>query len=339
MRRVFIPHTLHALPAQRPAGEVYTLSGQSMGTYWTVRYLLPATLTEAAVYTLISDALALVVAQMSTWQADSDLSRFNQAAADSWHTLPAHCFTVLACALALAADTDGAFDPTIGPLVNLWGFGPSGQRHAPPAITEIETTQARCGWQQLQVDVARKRVRQPGGIYLDFSGIAKGFAVDLVAQALQQAGLSHYLIEVGGELYGHGLKPDGQPWWVALETPPTASGEPAILALHGLAVATSGDYRRYFEHDGQRYAHTIDPRSGVPTGGKGDHGHLHALVSVTVLHDSCMMADALATAFTVMGTQAALAYASQHNIAMMCLAQSPTALEEYCSPTLKAMLE
>lgn len=335
MRRVLIPPHLHTLPPALPSGEQATLSGQSMGTTWTVRYIHTPPHAPETVRALIQNELDLVVSQMSTWQADSNLSLFNTAAADTWHTLPDAFFTVMDCALRIAADTHGAFDPTIGPLVNLWGFGPHGQRTVPPDASEISETQARCGWQRLQLDRDGKRLWQPGNAYVDFSGIAKGYGVDRVANALRQAGIENYLVEVGGELYGTGLKPDGQPWWVALETPPDiAQATESIVALHGVAVATSGDYRRYFTHDNQHYAHTIDPRTGYPV-----DRSINALISVTVMHDTCMQADALATAFTVMGVSAALDYASRHNIATLLTEQQANGLQEHLSPALKAMLE
>ena len=194
---------------------------------------------------------------------------------------------------------------------------------------------AFCGWQKLQLDTKGMRALQPGNIYIDFSGIAKGYSVDRIAHVLHKAGIDNYLIEVGGELYGIGIKPDGQPWWIALETSPQAETvTESIVALHGLAVATSGDYRRYFEHHGQHYAHTINPHTGFPIDGTSN-----ALVSVTVLHAECMVADALATAFTVMGVRAALAYAKKKDIAVLLIEQKSDGFEEHLSPKLMAMLE
>jgi thiamine biosynthesis lipoprotein len=335
MRRVLIPKTLQTLPPQLPSGEQHTLTGQAMGTTWTVRFVNSQQQSEDFVRTLIQRELDLVVAQMSTWQEDSNLSIFNRADANTWHTLPAAFFTVLDCALKLAAETEGAFDPTIGAVVNLWGFGPDGQCTSPPDAVEFKKAHSDCGWQKLQLDRENLQALQPGNVYVDFSGIAKGYSVDRIAHAFQQAGIANYLIEVGGELSGTGIKPDGQPWWIALETPPEASPViESIVALHGMAVATSGDYRRYFDHQGHRYAHTIDPRTGFPIDRASN-----ALASVTVLHAECMVADALATAFTVMGTQAALAYATQKDIAALFIEHKAQGIEEHLSPKLMAMLE
>lgn len=336
MQRVLIPQHLATLPEELPVAEQFTLSGQTMGTTWTVRYIHAPHHDQHAVRALIQDELDLVVRQMSTWQDDSDLSLFNQAEANTWHPLPDPFFTVMDCALKIAAETNGAFDPTIGPLVNLWGFGPHGQRTSPPAAEEIKRLQASCGWQRLQLNAQNKQLLQPGNAYVDFSGIAKGYGVDRVSQALRHAGINNYLIEVGGELYGAGIKPDGQPWWVALEIPPgiASVATESIAAVCGIAVATSGDYRRYFDHENHHYAHTIDPRNGYPI-----DRSINALISVTVIHEECMQADALATAFTVMGVQAALDYAQTHQIATLLIEQTPDGFKEYLSPELTAMLE
>ncbi|MDP3608800.1 MAG: FAD:protein FMN transferase [Methylophilus sp.] len=337
MRRVFIPQNLQSLPAQLPIGEISTVSGHSMGTTWSVRYVNLAFKqhSEDEVSVLIERELDLVVAQMSTWQVDSNLSRFNRAEASTWHAIPRPFFDVLDCALKLAAETDGAFDPTIGPIVNLWGFGPEGVNISPPGAEAIKAKHAECGWQKLVLDDEGMRVMQPGGVYVDFSGIAKGYSVDRIAQALDAAGIQQFLVEVGGELYGAGIKPDGLPWWVALETPPDSTSIIAsVVAMHGVAIATSGNYRRYFEHLDRRYAHTIDPRTGYPV-----DLATNALVSVTVLHAKCMLADALATAFTVMGTEAALAYAEHNNIAVLLIEQTSDGFEEHVSSQWMAMLQ
>ncbi|WP_047541226.1 FAD:protein FMN transferase [Methylotenera versatilis] len=335
MRRVLIPQNLQTLPPQLPKGEQHTITGQSMGTTWAVRYINTHQQSNDAVHALIQHELDLVVAQMSTWQEDSNLSVFNRADANTWHVLPASFFAVLDCALKVAAETNGAFDPTIGPLVNLWGFGPEGQRTSPPDTTEVKALHTYCGWQKIKLDSEGMRALQAGNVYVDFSGIAKGYSVDRIARALQNASIENYLIEVGGELYGAGIKPDGQPWWIALETSPDATSvTESVVALHGLAVATSGDYRRYFEHHGQHYAHTIDPRTGFPIDRASN-----ALVSVTVLHAECMVADALATAFTVMGVDAALAYAKQKDIAALLIEHKADGFKEHFSPQLMAMME
>ncbi|MGK2287039.1 FAD:protein FMN transferase [Pedomonas sp. V897] len=340
--RVLIPAALSALAiaSRAPAAPVESLGGQTMGTTWSVRYVpMPgagAAHSAATLRAAVEQRLAEVIDQMSHWEPGSVLSRYNDAAPGTWHPLPPAFRTVLACALRVAAESGGAFDPALGALVDLWGFGPAPARTEPPAPREIEAARARCGWQRLTLDTARQSLLQPGGVRLDFSGIAKGFAVDHVADGLRQAGLVHFLLEIGGELRGEGVKPDGSPWWVAIERPPhlpqAAPGwQETRVALHGLAIATSGDYRRGFAWQGRHYAHTLDPRTGWPL----DNG----IISATVLHPSCMEADAYATAFGVLGAEAALDLATRRDIAACLLRRTGAGVEEILSPALIAMLD
>lgn len=352
--RVLLPANMPA-PAPLPAAAVATrLCGRSMGTSWSVNLLHPPQLSAAVLQAGIEQQLDLVVAQMSHWEADSALSRFNRAAAGSWHRLAPEFFKVLDYALYIAQQSRGAYDPAIGHLVNVWGFGPhrAAQAICPvmPIAAALQQARLAGGWQQLRLERATRRVRQPGGLALDLSSIAKGFSVDLVATYLADCGVTSYLVEVGGELRGLGCKADLNPWWVELEHPRSAhyQGGKTIVALHGLAVATSGDYRRYFEQDGQRYAHTIDPRNGYPL--------QHNLASVTVLHAECMVADALATAILVMGLEAGLAYAEQLHLPCLLMSRDKSDdavhgdsgninknmnehISEHMSSALRAMLE
>jgi thiamine biosynthesis lipoprotein len=178
----------------------------------------------------------------------------------------------------------------------------------------------------------RRALRQPGGLALDLSAIAKGFAVDLVARRLVAAGIESHLVEIGGELRGSGVKPDGQPWWVRLEHPdPDSAGGDTLLALHGLAVATSGDYRRWFEQDGTRYGHTIDPRDGRPI--------RHGLAAVTVIHPQCMLADAWSTALNVLGPDAGPALATRLGLAARFVVRHEGRFEERTSAAFDSLLQ
>jgi thiamine biosynthesis lipoprotein len=332
MTRVLVPQ-LTQPPARPIGGAVLALGGETMGTTWSVKLVAPPTARPEALTAMVQGALDGVVREMSPWEPDSDLSRYNRAAAGTWTALPAAFAQVLRCALEIAEATDGAFDPTLGSLVDLWGFGPRPFSGAPPQTAAIAEARETAGWRRLALD--GDRLLQPGGLQLDLNGIAKGFAVDQVAAALDRAGARSYLVEVGGELRGTGAKPDGQPWWVELERPPALhaahDGLRTLVALHGLSVATSGDYRRFFEHDGRRYAHTLDPAAAAPVA--------HATASVTVLAERCMHADAYATALTVMSPDAALAFATTHGLAVLILAKGPHGLEERLSPALSAMLD
>ncbi len=334
--RVAVPLTLSApLHACRGDERIEVLRGPTMGTSWCAKLVAPSDRPLAPIQEGIEHCLDRVVAQMSTWEPHSDVTRFNRASAGSWQALPDECFSVLTHAIDVARDTAGAYDPTVGPLVDLWGFGPARRPAARPSRAAIASARARIGWDRLTLDAERRRVCQPGGADLDFSAIAKGFAVDLIARFLREAGIDNHLVEIGGELRGHGTKPDGTPWWVALEHPPRSPEDPVtaldvVVALHELSVATSGDYRRAFEAEGRRYSHTIDPRTGWPVA--------HRLASVTVLHEACMIADALATALMVLGPAAGRAYADRHGIAALFIEREPTGLVEHTSAAFLALL-
>jgi len=339
MQRVLIPTSLAAPPPTPAAGgRMRQWAGETMGTTWSVSAVLASEADPedagiaARIEAGIEGVLASVIAQMSNWAETSDLSRFNRAAADTWVTLPEDCFTVLQAALQVARDSGGAYDPSAGPLVDLWGFGPAGARQAAPTPDDVARVRQPCGWERIEVDVPMRRARQPGGLALDFCAIAKGFAVDAVSRHLDARGVTHHLVEIGGELRGQGLKPDGMPWWVELESPVgNAHGATrTLVALLGLSIATSGDYRRYFEQDGRRFAHTIDPRTGYPAA--------HALASVTVIHRDCMLADALSTALTVLGPQAGMDFARRHALAARFLVRTPRGFDELTSPAFAAML-
>lgn len=331
-RRVLVP-VLAAPPALPSAGStVNELAGDTMGSTWSVKLAAAPGFPLARLAAGIQAQLDQVVRQMSTWEPDSDISRYNRAPPGTWHTLPPQFFHVLATALDIAGDTDGAYDPAAGALVNLWGFGPAGRVSAPPDENAIAQARARSGWARLQLDRPNCRALQPGGLQLDLSSIAKGFGVDEVARTLEGAGLKHWLIEVGGELRGAGTKPGGEPWWVTLESPPGADALPdTLLALHGLAVATSGDYRQGFTHAGVRYSHTLDPRTGRPLA--------NALAAVAVLHRQCMLADAHATALMVLGPAAGMAYAQRLDLAARFVVRGGDGFAEQVTPAFAAMAE
>lgn len=251
-----------------------------MGTTWRVlfaaRHASPVEVRAA-----IEARLGELVGALSHWEPDSALCRFNRTARERV-TLPRDLARVIDAALHLARLSDGAFDPAIGTLVDLWGFGPPGPMPA-PGEAAIEAARTASGWQRLDWDREGRRLRQPGGLQLDLSGIAKGYAADELADLLGRMKIAHCLVEVGGELVGRGIRPDGEPWWVDLEAPPGPALPPFRIALHQLGVATSGDY--------VRGAHSIDPRIGRAP----DNG----VVSVSVVARSAMAADALATAIAI----------------------------------------
>lgn len=248
-----------------------------------------------------------IVDQMSTWEADSIISTLNRAEPD-WYQLPPAFFHVLHQALELAAQTGGAYDPTLGRLTGLWGFGPSGPIENPPTQEKIDSELALSGWHRTALNHEHKGVWQPGGLQFDLSSIAKGYGVDEIARVLDEHSIQHYLAELGGELKVRGLNPRGTRWEVDIEAP-DQKGDNLPVLLTDCALATSGDYRRCFSHDGQRYAHTLDPRTGKPL--------QQTLESVSVVHPQCLMADGLATALLCLGAEKGLAYARRHRIAAL----------------------
>lgn len=290
-----------------------------MGTSWSARIVDAGPNAEAGIRTVLDR----IIARMSHWEPDSDLSRFNRAAAGAWQQLDPELSRVLGAGLSVATASNGAFDPAMGELVDLWGFGPPGPRTGIPAASEI--TDALGGG--VEHDPALLRARRTGPAALDFSGIAKGYAVDAIAAHLRETGHADFLVEVGGELLGEGVKPDGQPWWVDLEPVPGIA--PIRVALHGLAVATSGTSQRNFVADGRRYSHTLDPRTGGPIS--------NGVAQVTVLHPQCMLADAWATALTVLGNEA-LPVAEREGLAMHMAVRDGGGMREVISPALAAMI-
>jgi FAD:protein FMN transferase len=325
LRALFAIWALWLLASCQQPQQIHLISGETMGTTWSVKLVdLPSGVTLTQVREDIELLLESINSQMSTYRSDSAISRFNQAEAGSWHELPADFRRVMRYSLQLAEDSGGAFDPTVGPLVNLWGFGPDPRRDEPPADAALAEVLARIGWQKLVWRESDRALLQPGGMYVDLSAVAKGYAVDKVADLLQGMGVRDLLVEIGGELRAHGSKPAGQPWKVAIEKPIPGVREVArVVAMRDLAIATSGDYRNYFQSGERRYSHIIDPRTGYPVA--------HRVVSVSVLHPRCAEADALATALTVMGADEGMAWAEQRQLAVLFMVQSDTRVEERAS--------
>ncbi len=330
--RVLIPE-LRGAPERPPGEQIATLGGETMGTVWTARIVVRDEAAAARWQGLIEEELERIIALFSPWDRRSEISRFNAAPAGTWALSDAF-WTVLTRAMDLADETNGAVDPTLGTLVDLWGFGPPGPRSPllpVPSDDEVEAARALSGWMQLRLHTEAHAAVQPGGLKLDLSGIAKGHAVDRISQRLAREGATSHLFEIGGELKGIGVKPDGRPWWVELETPEGLDAPRTIAALYGLAVATSGEARRQFVHGNTVYSHTIDGRSGRPVA--------NGMVSVSVFHESAMVADALASALTVMGPGDGLAHAEISGIAALMVHRTEAGLVEQLSPACRAMLD
>ncbi|OED45175.1 hypothetical protein AB833_00020 [Chromatiales bacterium (ex Bugula neritina AB1)] len=315
--------------------ELAGFDGRIMGTGYSVRLgsgnAVPEELA-GAVYAVLQD----VDHHMSTWRADSELSLFNTRADNDWQAMSPATTGVIAQALRTSHNSKGAFDVTVAPLVDLWGFGAGSTadqiRAAKPARQAVQQHLSQVGHESIEIDLTANAVRkQNRHARLDLSGIAKGHAVDRVAALLDSRGLENYLVEVGGELKARGRKPDGSAWRVAIERPIAGRREAfRALQLQDRAIATSGDYRNFFSDGGTRYSHSIDPRTGQPVN--------HELASVSVVAASTMEADALSTAMMVMGPDDAMAFAKQQQIAAHLILKSGASLKEIYSPAFQPLL-
>ena len=309
--------------ASRPdSTQIHEFGGATMGTSYSIKLIddenvgdVPALVQEvsALLHTLDRDV-------MSTYSADSELTAINNAAVGVPIELSAQMTEVLALALEINELSAGAFDVTVGPLVNRWGFGPTArQADRVPQQDEIDEYLARVGSHFMLLDRENRQLRKEADIYIDLSGIAKGYAVDRVAQLFDSKGIASYFIEVGGELRIKGRKPGEQSWVPAIEKPvDTAPQVHNIFYANGesIAVAGSGDYRNYFDLDGVHYSHEIDPKTGRPV--------THSLASVYVIAQTAARADALATAFMVMGEEAGFELAQANNMAVYFISKSTT---------------
>lgn len=338
-RPVLLPRTL-STGRPSPGATVQVLRGETMGTYWSLQFACgPDQQVPGHLRTDIVQALDRVCQQMSHWDEASELSQYSRVPAGHWHPVSPDFAAVMRCALEVARLSGGGYDPAAAPWVNLWGFGPRqrydepGFQPPPPAACEAVRRQHPHGWADVRLaEAPHPRLWQPGGVQLDLGAVAKGYAVDLLSRVLREQGWGHHLVEIGGELRGEGVRPDGQPWWVSMELPSALGADSApVMALHGLAVATSGDYRRCFERDGRWLSHTIDPRTGQPV--------THGVASVTVLHRECMWADAWSTALSVLGVDEGLALADRLALPAFVVHRHGEALNCYASTAFEAMLE
>lgn len=282
-----------------------TFSGATMGT----RYSVTATHDDPAeLQKLVDDCLAQINKQMSTYDPDSELSRFNAHRSNDWFAVSKETARVIDFALQVAAETDGAFDPTVGPAVNLWGFGPDKRRKSPPSDAEIEAVKKRIGYQSIEVRLDPPSVKKLlPEIYVDLSAVAKGYAVDKISDLLAARGCTASLVVIGGEVRTRGTKPDGTPWKIAVEEPDSQGREfSRILELANQAVSTSGDWRNSFMFQNQRYSHVIDPMTARPVN--------HNLASVTVIADRSIKSDAWSTALMVMGETRGRKWCDEHGV-------------------------
>ena len=283
-----------------------------MGSRWTV--LMDCDDAQAAALTPIcAQAVETVEQQTSHWRSDSHLNRLNAAPLREWVDVPAHLMCVLEMSAKIARASDGLFDIGVGALVQAWGFGPAQGVADPTAISDLMGKPIR-SYEALELDMAASRARKNAAMMLDLSGIAKGYAVDVLAKVVADHGVTQCLCGLDGELVARGLRPDGQPWAIAVEQPdPTRRAARSMIELKDRAIATSGSYRHFVTLGDLRVSHTMNPRIGGPAVGK--------LVSVSVLHDSCMQADAWATVLMVLGDPAGSEFAKAQRLQAIFLAE------------------
>ena len=307
--------------------DVLSFGGPTMGTSYTIKLAgIGAAHDADALARDVADILEGVNQLMSTYLPESELSRFNAADAAMWTPVSDETLMVIEQSRRLYEVTGGAFDPTVGPVVDLWGFGPKGRQDQIPSAEKIAGAADRVGLAKVAVRRDQPALRKDvAGVQLDLSGVAKGYAVDLVADYLSGQGIANYLVEVGGELRASGAGSAGRPWRVGIEKPAVASSAiQHIVDLGEEALATSGNYRIFFERDGHRYAHIIDPGTGRPVS--------HDLASVTVIAATSLEADALSTALLVLGHEDGLALAEEQDIAAYFIRGGDGAFETTMSP-------
>lgn len=314
-------------------------SGTTMGTTYSIKlHKLPAGVALEKVQSEVERVLEEINAKMSAFDPRSEISRWNAAPADVWQPISPDTATVLKEALRVCERSGGALDITVGPLVRLWHFGPAGgeaeagRKAAIPDAESIRAARERVDWKRIELRSRPPAVRRgiEGGA-VDLAAVAKGYGVDRVAECLEAIGIEHYLVEIGGEIRAKGRRPDGLPWAVGVEAPRLdARQTQAVLRLEDAALATSGDYRNYFESEGRRFSHLIDPRTGRPID--------HRLASVSVLHPSCMTADAWATALMIMGPEEAWATAQREGLDVLLIERKGAGFESRMTPGFAARM-
>lgn len=310
--------------------EQIVLNGGTMGTSYNIKIVEPAStvLDQEKLHADIKDLLHDINQQMSTYIDDSDLSLFNQAPANEWVAVSPNLVKVFRVAIELSEQSSGAFDITVGPLVNLWGFGPEHNQSELPSEQDIQKRKALIGYKNVQLRDDPPAIKKSiDGLYCDLSAIAKGWGVDQVADLIESKNLHNYLVEIGGEIRAKGSNVKGKPWRIGVSSPDPSTPLQKIIDVRDVGIATSGDYRNYFEKDGVRYSHTIDPRVGRPIS--------HNLASITVIHESCMMADAYATAIDVLGVEEGMVLAKKQNLPAFFIVKTENGFKEEMTESFK----
>ena len=313
--------------------DIVVFQGSTMGTTYSIKVAgFPESVDLEQIQGEIEALLVRVNQSMSTYIPDSEISRINRSDGTAPIPVSSMMFDVLTESLRISVLSKGALDMTVAPLVNLWGFGADPKTTAIPDDQKIKSLLKQTGYKKIRVTGTPLTIsKSHPKLTIDLSAIAKGYAVDQVSLLLESKGLANYLVEIGGEIRTNGFKIDQAPWIVGIERP--VSGERVIqqvISIGNRSMATSGDYRNYFEENGKRFSHLIDPNSGRPIE--------HKLVSASVVHQSCMTADGFATAFMVMGTGSAYELATKQNLAVYFLVKTESGFEVKTTPAFDAFL-
>ena len=293
-----------------------SFGGPTMGSSYSIKYVHRAGLpAPAEVQAQVETILDRIDRQMSTYRSDSDIERFNHLPADHCQNMPAPVLELVRVGQQLSQQSEGAYDLTVEPLLNLWGFGPQSRQEVVPSAEALAQVRQRVGYRHLRIE--GEQLCKDAAVEVDFNSIAAGYAVDTIAARLEAMGIHDYLAEATGELKAVGRKLDGSPWRIALEEPrDDRQVAEKIIAVDRYAVSTSGDYRHYFQQDGRRYSHTFDARTGAPVS--------HALAAVTVIHPSALMADGLSTLLLILGPERGWDYAEKYAIGAFFVIRTDT---------------
>ena len=303
---------------QAPPDTTVRVTGSTMGTSYELKLVPdPGQTIPADIKTRADELLARVNQRMSTYDPDSELSRFNRNPSTDWIAVSPELLYVVAEGLRIGELTNGAFDITVGPLVNLWGFGPEPRRDRVPSDAAIARARERVGYWRLHVREEPPALKKDrADLYVDLSALAKGYGVDQLAALVEASGIHNYLVSISGDLRAKGRNGQGQPWTVAIEQPiPGQRSVERLIRVSDHGVSTAGDYRNFFEQDGQRYSHIINPHTGRPVP--------QTLVSVTVVSDLDMEADAADTALMAAGADYGFQLATDHHLAAFFILAGP----------------
>ncbi|MBO6658946.1 MAG: FAD:protein FMN transferase [Pseudomonadales bacterium] len=327
LTRLGLMLTVCLLASCDQAPSAVSVSGETMGTTWSVK-VVSDDVDASELQRLLDDRLIALNDVFSTYLPQSELSRLNQKSGIS--EISDELRLVLDVSQDIYQLSEGAFDVTVGPLVNLWGFGPEGPSNGVPSVTEIKAAMGNTGYSRVTVE--GNRLNKPEGLVIDLSAVAKGYAVDELAEILESLGLARYLVEIGGEVKTRGLNDRNQPWVIGIEAPDMEIRRLyATIPVTDQGMATSGDYRNYFTHKGEVYSHTLNPKTGWPV--------QHNFASVTVLHDSAAYADGFATAFSVLGLDRTLAIAEANNLKVFAIIRGESGFESKSSTAMDIYLE